>query len=181
MGIEVVKIHKILDFEQSRWLKPYIDFNTSKRQAATSSFEKDLFKLLNNSVYGKTMRNDRKHLNQRSACEAFDRTPHFTVFKVINEDVAFITLMKSSVFLNKPIYVAMCILNLSKLVMYDFHYNVFVETYGDRAKLLFADTDSLCYHVKTDDLYKDMEKTWTATTHPNTPAAISCSSTIMLR
>jgi len=59
MGLKITKIHKILEFDQSRWLKPYIDFNTVKHQAATNAFEKDLFKLMNNSVYGKMMQNNR--------------------------------------------------------------------------------------------------------------------------
>src|SRR5688572_29954288 len=161
MGLKIVKIHKILEFDQSRWLKPYIDFNTVKRQAASNSFEKDLFKLMNNSVYGKTMQNNRRHLcvklvtNERRAKRYIAR-PTFQSFSIINEDVTAIKLIKSDVLLDKPIYVGMSILDISKLHMYRFHYEHVQRIYGERAKLLFTDTDSLCYHIRTEDVYSDM-------------------------
>src|SRR5678816_4255665 len=161
MGLKVVKIHKILEFDQSRWLKPYIEFNTVKRQAASNSFEKDLFKLMNNSVYGKTMQNNRRHLcvklvtNERRAKRYIAR-PTFQSFSIINEDVTAIKLIKSDVLLDKPIYVGMSILDISKLHMYRFHYEHVQRIYGERAKLLFTDTDSLCYHIRTEDVYSDM-------------------------
>src|SRR6218665_661455 len=80
----------------------------------------------------------------------------FQSFNIINEDVTVIKLTKPNVVLDKPIYVGMCILDLSKLHLYDFHYNHILSVYGERAKLLFTDTDSLTYHIRTDDLYKDM-------------------------
>jgi len=161
-GMEVVKIHRILAFEQSRWLQPYIDFNTSKRKEAESPFEKDLFKLMNNSIYGKTMQNDRNHLNvhiltSELRAMKFIARPTFLASKIINEEVTIVKLTKPTILLNKPIYVGMAILDISKLQMYQFHYDVYVKKYGDRAKLLFTDTDSLCYEVRTDDLYKDMK------------------------
>ena len=161
MGMEVVKIHKVLEFDQSKWLKPYIEFNTKQRQAATSPFEKDLFKLMNNSIYGKTLQNDRNHLNIRIVtsplrAKKFIARPTFQSAKIINREVAVIKMMRSCVLLNKPIYVGMSILDISKLQMFNFHYDVIVKRYGDRAKLLFTDTDSLCYQIFTNDLYKDM-------------------------
>jgi hypothetical protein len=163
MGLKLVKIHKILEFEQSRWLKKYIDFNTAKRQVAKSAFEKDLFKLMNNSVFGKTMEQKRRHLEIRLVTNArrakrFIARPTFQSFHIINEDLTVIKLTKSNVYLNKPLYAGMCILDISKLKMYSFHYEHIVPIYGDRAKLLFTDTDSLCYHIATDDVYSDMQK-----------------------
>ena len=75
---------------------------------------------------------------------------------IYNEDLAAIKQKKKDLLLNKPIYAGMCILDLSKLHMYQFHYDVIKKTYQDKAKLLFTDTDSLCYHIRTDDFYKDM-------------------------
>src|SRR6218665_2237482 len=161
LGLKVTKVHKIMEFEQTRWLKPYIEFNTKKRQEAKNAFEKDLFKLMNNSIYRKTLQNNRRHLdvrivtNEKRAKKLVARQT-FQSFNIINEDVTVIKLTKTNVVLDKPIYVGMCILDLSKLHMYDFHYNHILSVYGKRAKLLFTDTDSLTYHIRTDDLYKDM-------------------------
>ncbi|KAK3754327.1 hypothetical protein QZH41_017838 [Actinostola sp. cb2023] len=125
LGMKLTKVHRVLGFDQSPWLKSYIDFNTEKRKHATNDFEKDFFKLMNNSVFGKTMENLRKR-------------------------------EKPSLYLNRPIYVGFCILDLSKTLMYDFHYNVIKQKYGNNATLLFTDTDSLCYNIKTEDIYEDM-------------------------
>ena len=166
MGLKITKIHKILEFDQSRWLKPYIDFNTIKRQAANNAFEKDLFKLMNNSVYGKTMQNNRKHLcvklvTTELRAKRFIARPTFQSFNIINKDVTMIKLIKADVLLDRPIYVGMSILDISKLHMYRFHYEHMVNAYGERATLLFTDTDSLCYHIRTDDVYLDMRQDMT--------------------
>ena len=63
--------------------------------------------------------------------------------------------IKEALTLNRPAYVGMCILDLSKTLMYDFHYNHIKEKYGDRTKLLFTDTDSLTYEIEAEDVYKD--------------------------
>ena len=163
MGLKITKIHKILEFDQSRWLKSYIEFNTAKRQVAANSFEKDLFKLMNNSVYGKTMQNNRNHLNVRLVtnerqAKRYIARPTFQEFNIINEDLTAIKMIKSDVMLDKPIYAGMCILDISKLHMYRFHYEHIQKLYGERAKLLFTDTDSLCYHIRTADVYLDMRQ-----------------------
>src|SRR6218665_306042 len=163
MGMKLTKIHTVMEFDQSWWLTPYIDYNTVKRQAAKNAFEKDLFKLMNNSVYGKTMENTRRHLdvrvvtNQRRAKRYIAR-PTFKSFKIINDEVTVVNLTKTDVCLNKPIYCGMSILDISKLHMYKFHYNHIVKKYGERARLLFTDTDSLCYDIRTDDVYLDMKE-----------------------
>lgn len=161
MGLVLVKTHRILEFEQSKWLKQYIDFNTEKRKAAASAFEKDLFKLMNNSVYGKTLQNTRKYKDIRivmdeQRAKRFIARPTFRHSTIINDNVTVISLTKAEAVLNKPIYVGMCILDISKLQMYQFHYKHIVPLYGDRARLLFTDTDSLCYDIQTDDVYADM-------------------------
>ena len=82
--------------------------------------------------------------------------PTFVSCKIFHENLVAIHMKKNFLLLDKPSYVGMCILDLSKVLMYDFHYNFIKEKYGDRAKLLFTDTDSLCYHILTDDVYEDL-------------------------
>ena len=84
------------------------------------------------------------------------RKPGFRSFKIFNEDLASIELTKQKLVLNRPIYVGFSILDLSKVLMYEFHYNYIKRKYNERATLLFTDTDSLCYDVTTPDIYKDM-------------------------
>ena len=162
LGMRLKKIHRILRFKQSPWLKPYVDLCTSKRQLAKTEFEKDLYKLLVNSVYGKTMENVRNRLNvQLVACpkklKKIVAKPTFESLSIINEDLVMVRRMKEQVQLNKPIYTGFSILDISKTVMYDFHYKHIVSRYGHKAKLLFTDTDSLCNCSKTFGLYDDMK------------------------
>lgn len=161
-GMILTKIHRVLSFYQSAWMKPYIDFNTVKRQLASTNFEKDFFKLMNNSCYGKTMEDvrNRKIIQLISDPKKFTKIvakPQLESFRILNEDTMLVDRIKTTVVLDKPIYAGFVILELSKLVMYKFHYHVIVPEYGDRAKLLFTDTDSLCYHISTDNLYQDMQ------------------------
>ena len=161
LGLKLKKIHRVLEFSEKPWLKKYIDFNTEKRKNAKNAFEKDFFKLMNNSVFGKTMEDIRKRCNiyLETDPDHFLRQtakPTFVSCKIFHENLVAIHMKKNFLKLNKPSYVGMCILDLSKVLMYDFHYNFIKAKYGDRAKLLFTDTDSLCYHILTDDVYEDL-------------------------
>ena len=161
LGLKLKKIHRVLEFSEKPWLKEYIDFNTEKRKDAKNAFEKDFFKLMNNSVFGKTMENIRKRSNiyLETDPDHFLRQtakPTFVSCKIFHENLVAIHMKKSFLKLDKPSYVGMCILDLSKVLMYDFHYNFIKAKYGDKAKLLFTDTDSLCYHILTDDVYEDL-------------------------
>ena len=82
--------------------------------------------------------------------------PTFVSCKIFHENLVAVNMKKNFLKLDKPSYVGMCILDLSKVLMYDFHYNFIKEKYGDRANLLFTDTDSLCYYIYTDDVYQDL-------------------------
>lgn len=82
--------------------------------------------------------------------------PNFQFFKIFNEDLVAVNLRKSNIVLNEPIYAGFCILDLAKLFMFQFHYDFVKSTYGDKASLLFTDTDSLCYEIQIDDIYQDM-------------------------
>ena len=161
LGMKLVKIHRVLEFKQKNWLKDYIDFNTQKRKNANNAFEKDFFKLMNNSVFGKTMENLRnrcsiKLVTTKDQLIKWGAKPTYKRSVIYNENLSAILRIKESLMLNKPSYVGMCILDLSKTLMYDFHYNYILKKYDyNDIKLLFTDTDSLCYHMKTEDAYQD--------------------------
>ena len=145
LGLKVTKVHRVLKFNQSPWLKQYIDFNTEKRKSAKNAFEKDFFKLMNNSVFGKTMENIRKRVDVRLVTDEkkllkLASKPTYVSSKIFNENLVAVHKIKESLTLNRPAYVGMCILDLSKTLMYDFHYNYIKKKYGDKANLLFTDT-----------------------------------------
>ena len=150
----------MLEFDQSPWLKQYIDFNTEKRKHAKNPFEKDFFKLMNNSVFGKTMENLHKRIDVRLVTNEkkllkLASKPSYVSSKIFNENLVAVHKIKEALTLNRPAYVGMLILELSKMLMYDFHYNYIKKKYGNRAKLLFTDRDSLIYEIEAEDVYQD--------------------------
>ena len=152
-------MHRILEFSEYPWLKKYIDFNTEKGAKAKNGFEKDFFKLMNNSVFGKTMENIRKRCNVKlvtspDALLKLTSKPTYVSSKIVPENLVAVNMKLKNLKLDKPSYVGMCILDISKELMYDFHYNYLKNQYRDKAKLLFTDTDSLTYHISTKDAYK---------------------------
>ena len=160
LGLKIKKVHGVLEFDQSPWLKQYIDFNTEKRKHAKNSFKKDFFKIMNNSVFGKTMENLHKRVDVRlvtneKKLDKLTSKPTYVSSKIFNKNLMAVHKIKEALTLNRPAYVGMCILDLSKTLMYDFHYNYIKEKYGDRAKLLFTDTDSLTYEIEAEDIYQD--------------------------
>ena len=149
LGMKLTKIHRVLEFTQKPWMKRYIDFNTEKRKMAKNSFEKDFFKLMNNSVFGKTMENLRKRSNIKLETDPdhllkLTRQPMYVSSKIFDENLVGVQMKKERQVLDKPSYVGFCILDMSKTLMYDFHYNYIRKKYPE-AKLLFTDTDSLFY------------------------------------
>ena len=160
-GLRLDRIHQAIEFDQSPWLKTYIDFNTQLRMVATSDFEKDFFKLMNNSIFGKTMENIRKHRNiklvmteEKYLCTVMK--PNFKSGVLFGENLMGCEMGKIKVVMNKPVYLGQAILDLSKIVMYEFHYDYMVPKYGDRLTLCFMYTDSLVYDIKTEDFYEDI-------------------------
>ena len=150
----------MLEFDQSPWLKQYIDFNTEKRKHAKNPFEKDFFKVMNNSVVGKTMENVRKRVDVRLVTNEkkllkLTSKPTYISSKIFNENLVAVHKIKEALTLNRPAYVGMCILDLSKTLMYDSHYNYIKKKYRDKAKLLFTDTDRLTYEIEAEDVYQD--------------------------
>ena len=162
-GLKLKKVNRVIDFKQKEWLKPWIDFNTEKRKQATSDFEKDKYKLMNNAVYGKTMENVREHINFElvDTQERYAKCVNNPTFKhrhIINENLVGVEKLKEKVKRNKPIYVGMSILDLSKLHMYSFYYDVLKEKYNENVRLIYTDTDSFVIHTKTKDIYDDFKE-----------------------
>ena len=160
-GLKLAKVYRVIEFEQEAWLKKYIDFNTGLRAKATNDFEKDFFKLMNNAVFGKTMENVRKHRNIKlvrndNKSNKLVSEPNYHTMKLIDEDLAIIEMRKTRVKMNKPIYLGLSILELSKITMYEFWYDYVKSKYMDNARLCYMDTDSFVINVKTKDFYKDI-------------------------
>uniref|UniRef100_A0A158P4N4 DNA-directed DNA polymerase n=1 Tax=Tetranychus urticae TaxID=32264 RepID=A0A158P4N4_TETUR len=162
-GLVLKKIHRIISFEQEAWLKPYIEMCTENRKKATSSFVKDFWKLMVNSLYGKSIEDKRKHskviiaTNGKQALQQI-RQPMFEQFYILDNDLAIIKLKKFEVILDKPIYLGFTVLELSKLHMYRLHYDHFLPKYGSRLSLIYTDTDSFIYKIQTKDLYNDLKE-----------------------
>jgi hypothetical protein len=157
------KIHRAIRFKEEAWMAGYIDRNTEMRKQATTDFHKDLFKLLNNAVFGKSMENvfnyaDIRLVTDPEKYQKLVASPLYKESEAFNHDLVAVAMQRESVCLNKPIYTGFSVLELSKTLMYDFHYSYMGPKYGDNARLLFTDTDSFCYHVQTDDIYRDMLK-----------------------
>ena len=163
LGLKITKIHRGIKFEESAWLKPYIDLNTELRTKAKNDFEKDFFKLMNNSVFGKTMENIRNRVdirlvtNENQARKLISK-PNYQHRTIFCENLTAIHMSKTIIFFNKPVYLGMCILDLSKTLMYNFHYNYIKQKYEENAELFFTDTDSLMYEINTEDFYKNISK-----------------------
>ena len=164
MGLNITKVHRGISFEQSPWMEPYIRKNTELRKTAANSFEKDFFKLMNNSVFGKTIENIRKRQNiilvdNREKAARLTCQPNFERATIFDRNLIAIHMKKTEVYFNKPVYVGQAILDLSKTLMFNFHYNYIQKKYSyKRAKMLFTDTDSLMYEIDTDDFYKDISE-----------------------
>ena len=143
-------------------MKEYIDFNTRLRTAAANDFEKDFYKLMNNAVFGKTMENIRKHRNIKLVTnqEAYLKAvmkPNFKSGVRFGPNLMGCEIGKIKVVMNKPVYLGQATLDLSKIVMYEFHYDYLKRKYNDdKLTLCYMDTDSLIYSIETDDFYKDM-------------------------
>ena len=154
MGMTLSSVQRGISFYQSSWMKPYISKNTELRKTAANSFEKDFFKLMNNSVFGKTIENIRKRQNvvlidNRREASKLSTKPNFDRATIFDRNLIAVHMKKTELYFNKLIYVRQAILDLSKTLMFDFHYNYIKEKYGGDAELLFTDTDSLMYLIQT--------------------------------
>ena len=161
LGLKLKAVHRAISFKQSAWMKPYIEYNTDLRKKAGNDFEKDFFKLMINSVFGKTIENLRKRQsikvvdNRKDALKEIKK-PNFERATIFSKKLVACHMQKPEIYFNKPIYVGQAILDLSKKLMFEFHYNYIKPMYGFKAELLFTDTDSLMYEIQTEDFYKDI-------------------------
>ena len=145
-GLKLKKVHRIIEFNKKAWLKPCIDMNTELRKLAKDDFEKYLFKLMNNAVFRKTMENIRKHRNIKLVTTDKKRNklvsePNYHTMNYISENLSIIEMNKTKVKMNKPIYLGLSILDISKILMYEFWYYYMKPKYNDNVKL--------CYMVLT--------------------------------
>ena len=158
-GLKLVKIHRIISYDQSDWLKSYIDENSKRRAKSANDFEKNFFKLMNNVIYGKTMENVRKRVNIKFCTNEesikSESSKATAVTKMFSESFAAITLNKYEVTMDKPIYIGAQILDISKLLMYQFHYEYMKPKFPIQ-KLCYMDCDSFIYYIHTEDFYKDI-------------------------
>ena len=161
LGMRITAVHRGISFYQSPWMESYIRKNTELRKCASNSFEKDFFKLMNNSVFGKTIENIRKRQNihlidDRKKAVKLSSKPNFDRCTIFDRNLIAVHMKDTEVYFDKPVYVGQAILDLSKTLMFDFHYIYIKKKYGAKAELLFTDTDSLMYCIKTKDFYKDI-------------------------
>ena len=170
-------MHRVIQFNQKAWLKPYIDMNTKLRTEAKNDFEKDFFKLMNNAVFGKTMENVRQHRDIKLVATDKRRNqlapePNYHITKYFSENLMAIKMKKRKIKINKPIYLGMSILVISKTLRYEFWSDYIKPKYWEGTKLCYMDTDSFVIHIKTKDFYEgiadDVEKwfdTWNYSKH----------------
>ena len=159
--LKLKKVHRIIEFNQESWLKPYIDMNTELRKIAKNDFEKDFFKLMNNAVFGKTMENVRKHRDIKLVITDKKRSklvsePNYHTMNYISEDLSIIEMKRTKVKMNKPIYLGLSILEISKFLMYEFWYDYMKPKHGHNVKLCYMDIDSFIMNIKTEYFYKDI-------------------------
>ena len=127
LGLKLQKIHRGIKFREEPWMKSYIGLNTDLRTKGKNDFEKDFFKLMNNSVFGKTVENIRNHVDVRLVSDigkakkliAKPNVKHWTRF---DENLIGVHLNRTKLVYNKPVFCGMSILDLSKTLIYDFHY-----------------------------------------------------------
>ena len=148
-GLKLTKVHRIIQFDQEAWLKPYIDMNTDLRKHAKNDSEKDFFRLMNNLVFGKTMENVRNHRDIKLVTTDKRRSilasePNYHSSKCVSKDLIIMEMRKVEVKMNKPIYLGQAILDITKILMYEFWYDYIKPKYKEKARLLYG-YRQLCY------------------------------------
>lgn len=164
-GLILKKVHRVLQFKQIAWLKPYIDLNTQLRAQSKNNFERDFFKLLNNTIYGKSIENIRlrsdirladKWDGKKTGATYLISQPNFKKCIIFDENLISVELHRTHIKMDKPIIVGMCVLDISKVLMYKFLYNYLKPKYGPNVLVTYTDTDAYILDIKTIDVYADI-------------------------
>ena len=164
-GKEVVKVHNVISFIQTTWLEKYISFNTQKRNRAKNDFEKDFYKLLNKSFYGKTMENVRNRIkvdfvekeDTHKIIKQQSKLPFNGIHKSY-ENYDSYTFKQNEVLMDKPIYIGFTVLELSKLLLYDTYYDKLQQYFGqDNLKLHYMDCDNFVLSIQTQNIINDLK------------------------
>jgi hypothetical protein len=156
LGVELIKVNKVMQYKQKDFMKKYVMKNNDLRIACKNEFEKSFYKLMNNSVYGRTLENVRNRINFRliSTEEKALNVKNLKQFTIFEDDLVGVHIHRQKIKLNKAIFLGQTILEDSKVLMYDFHYNFMLKKIERKnIDLLFTDTDSLCYHIKTQNIF----------------------------
>ena len=153
-GLILKKVHRVMQFNQEAWLKPYIDMNTELRKQSKNDFQRDFYKLMNNAVFDRTFMNvhkqpDIKLVKTDKRRNQLASEPNYHTTKWFSENLLAIEMKKTKVKMNKPLYLGYSILEISKILMYEFWYDYMKPKYGDNMKLCYMDTDSFLMHIKT--------------------------------
>ena len=138
-----------------------MDLNNDLRIRIKIFFQKGFFKLMNNAVFGKAIKNLRKHgdiklFTTERRINQFMSEPDFQTTKFFTENLLAIGMEKIEILMNKPVYLEPSKLELSNILMYEFWYDYTKPKYGENAKVCYMDTESFIIYVKTDDIYKDI-------------------------
>ena len=150
-GLMLTKVHRVIQFNQEAWLKPYIN-NTKLRTKADNDFERNFFKLMNNSVFGR----DTKLVTTDKRRNQLVSEPNYHTTKWFSEYLLAIEMKNIKVKMNKAVYLSLSILEISKRLMHEFWYDYIKPKYQDNAKLCYTDADSFIINIKTDDFYEDI-------------------------
>ena len=152
LGMKVVEFQAGIIFQQAPIMRSYIEFNSQRRMEAQNKFDTDYYKFMTNSLFGKTIENPEKRTKVNLCRTKYELEksvgkPTFKRSKIIDSNLVGVESRYPHVKLNKPYYIGLTILELSKFHMYDFHYNTMKRLFGRDLRLLYTDTDSLLYEI----------------------------------
>ena len=154
-GMKLKRVHRVLEFEQECWMEPYIRMNTEFRKNSKSDFEKNFYKLMNNSDFGKIMENLRNRVdikivrsNETDKIRKLVASPLYSRHVMFSNDLFGIDMRKSRLLLNKPVYTGMTILDNSKILMYDFFYNELKKNMAQSANFCTQTPTAFCLRLK---------------------------------
>ena len=162
-GLTLKKVYRAIEFNQSAWLKRYIDINTELRKNAKNDFEKNCFKLMNNPAFGKMIKIVRKQREIKLVVTEQRRKKlvseaNYKSCVAFSDHLLAIEMRKTRIYMDKPIMVGQAILDKSKQLMYHFHYDYLKPKYKEDVKLMYMDRDSFVLEIETCDFFEDIKE-----------------------